>query len=1193
MTHFISSKRGYTLSAIFICAVAAIASLAKIYPVGAASSPGSLTTAATFTVVNTNDSGAGSLRQAILDANANAGQDTITFNIVAAGVQTISPLTALPTITDSIVIDGYTQPGSSPNTLADGDNAVLLIEINGSNIGGFTLFPAIQISASNSTVRGLVINRSIGPGISLTSSGGSTSGNVVEGNFIGTNAFGTTALGNNTGGVEIRFSNNNRVGGTTPAARNVISANAGYGISVTTGASANTIQGNYIGTNASGTAALGNNRGGIESAGSGPDTIGGIVSGARNLISGNVNNAGIFLQSQTSVGPTIQGNLIGTDVTGTIAIGNHFGIWLNFGPFLGNSIIGGTGPGAANVISGNRSDGVLITGTSRNNQILGNLIGTDITGTKPLGNARNGIFIDASANGNKIGGSLADQGNTIAFNHSSGVTLSGSPFDNNRNLIRGNAIFSNGRLGIDLGDDGVTPNDSGDIDFGFNNFQNFPLITSVTANSTQTTITGALNSAPNTTFTINFYASSACDASGNGEGTRPFGPGAIAVTTDANGNGNFGVTLPVVLPAAQTITATATDPTGNTSEFSPCDASKTSGSVQLGSSSLKVIEDVGFVTINVLRTGGSLGTLTVDYSTADITANAGSDYVPASGTLTFNDSETSKSFTVLITDDVLAETDESFAVRLRNTPNVDGLGSPDEEIITVQDHNTVPAISMNAVTVTEGDSGTINAVFTANLSALTGRTVSVNYQTAGNNATSGVDFQPVSGVLILNPRESAATISVPIIGDTLDEINETFNLLLSNPMNATIPGGALGTIVDNDPPPTVSISDVVGTEGVTGTKSFTFTLTLSAPSSKFACVQGNTSDGTAIAGADYNAVGTSMVTPPFISGFNPGVTSIPATIQVLGDAIAEPDETFFFNIIACNQDVVVGRGQGVATIINDDNNGGNPIDLSGFFVRQHYLDFLGREPDTAGLGFWTHEIEVCGADATCIDNNRVNVSAAFFLSIEFQETGFLIERLYKSAYGDANGTSVIGGTPHIIKVPVVRLNEFLPDAQQIANGVNVGVGNWQAQLEANKVAFTHAFVTRSRFTSAYATSLTPSQFVDALFLKAGVTPTDAERTSVIGEFGGAGNTADTAARARALRRVAENPTLKQLETNKAFVLMQYFGYMRRNPDDPQDTDHTGYDFWLQKLVEHNGNYVSAQMVKAFIVSGEYRNRFGP
>lgn len=261
----------------------------------------------------------------------------------------------------------------------------------------------------------------------------------------------------------------------------------------------------------------------------------------------------------------------------------------------------------------------------------------------------------------------------------------------------------------------------------------------------------------------------------------------------------------------------------------------------------------------------------------------------------------------------------------------------------------------------------------------------------------------------------------------------------------------------------------------------------------------------------------------------------------------------------------------------------NAIDDPQFFVAQHYRDFLSREPDASGLAFWVNEITSCGNNSQCIQVKRVNVSAAFFLSIEFQETGFLVYRFYKAAYGNLPGAPV-----------PVRLNEFLPDTQQIGQGVVVGVGDWTLKLEDNKKAFAAAFVTRSRFSSAYATSLTPAQFVDALYTNAGVaSPPATERSAAINEFGGSGNTADAAARGRALRRVAENATLGQQELNRAFVLMQYFGYLRRNPNDAPEPglNFDGYNFWLNKLNQFNGNYVDAEMVKAFITSGEYRQRF--
>jgi hypothetical protein len=258
----------------------------------------------------------------------------------------------------------------------------------------------------------------------------------------------------------------------------------------------------------------------------------------------------------------------------------------------------------------------------------------------------------------------------------------------------------------------------------------------------------------------------------------------------------------------------------------------------------------------------------------------------------------------------------------------------------------------------------------------------------------------------------------------------------------------------------------------------------------------------------------------------------------------------------------------------------NKIDDTQFFVSQHYRDFLSREPDASGLSFWVNEINSCGTNAACVQAKRVNVSAAFFLSIEFQQTGYLVYRFYKAAYNNLPGAPV-----------PVRLNEFLPDTQQIGRGVVVGVGDWTTKLEDNKKIFAAQFVARSRFTTAFPNSSTPAQFVDALFANAGVTPSPAERTAAINEFGGAGTSADTAARGRALRRVAENGALGAQELNRAFVLMQYFGYLRRNPNDAPDNDFGGYNFWLAKLNQFNGNYVAAEMVKAFITSAEYRLRF--
>jgi CubicO group peptidase (beta-lactamase class C family) len=265
----------------------------------------------------------------------------------------------------------------------------------------------------------------------------------------------------------------------------------------------------------------------------------------------------------------------------------------------------------------------------------------------------------------------------------------------------------------------------------------------------------------------------------------------------------------------------------------------------------------------------------------------------------------------------------------------------------------------------------------------------------------------------------------------------------------------------------------------------------------------------------------------------------------------------------------------------------NPISLDSFFVRQHYLDFLSREPDSAGQEFWVNNMAVCGADTACREAKRIDTSAAYFLSIEFQQTGYLAERLYKVAYGDKSGTSTLGGI-HQISVPIIRFKEFLPDTQAIAQGVIVEQAGWETVLENNKQAFIAEFVQRPRFLAALPESMTPAQFVDALNTNGGGALSPAERDQLVFDL-----TSGSKSRAQVLRAVAEDQDLNRAELNRAFVLMQYFGYLRRNPNELPETDYSGYDFWLTKLNQFNGNFVNADMVKAFIDSEEYQARFRP
>lgn len=758
---------------------------------------------ATFTVININNSGSGSFRQALLDANASPGADQIAFQIPGTGPFTLNPATAFPTITEPVSIDATTQAGYAGNPK---------VELNGSATPAGS--DGLYLLTSNCVVRGLVINRFKRDGIRIESAGGhvvagnfigtdltgtnaagnvecgitvltagnriggatptdrnlisgsnlagiyllngAAMGNLVQGNFIGTDVTGTkrlgnkshgviiagartntiggttldsrniiagnygsgiyltnahgnlvagnligtevtgaAALGNAVDGVSLFVSASNRIGGTTTAARNVVSGNGQDGLyltgSASTGnwvqgnfigtsgagtarvpngnngilcnearanliggldpgarnvisgntwdgvflfganASSNVVQGNFIGTSVAGTTSISNGISGIGIENGSANLIGGADAGARNLISGNLAN-GILLYGSTASSNFIQGNFIGTDTTGTFRIANGLsGIEAELAP---NSQIGGSAAGAGNLISGNADTGIYLT-SAAGTRIQGNRVGTDATGNQALGNSWAGLeVIDSSgvllggtnsgagnqvsgngymgvsiqnagskgisvqgnllgtkadglsalpneyhnlafwgnSSGNLVGGDTPGAGNVIAFANLAAYdglrVLNGS-----LNIrIRGNSFFGNGgaavgSLGIDLGADGPTPNDTCDKDRGANESQNFPVLSSASGGS-QTTIQGTLNSLASRAFLLQFYASPACDASAYGEGSLFLG--AITVTTDAGCNASFTAVFTNLLPAGSAITATATDNANNTSEFSAC-----------------------------------------------------------------------------------------------------------------------------------------------------------------------------------------------------------------------------------------------------------------------------------------------------------------------------------------------------------------------------------------------------------------------------------------------------------------------------------------------------------------------------------------------------------------------------------------------------------------------------------------------
>jgi len=506
--------------------------LARLLSLVAFLSSGAILSGANLMVTNTNDSGAGSLRQAILDANAGAGGDSIEFNIPGAGPFVITPQPpGLPAILKPTTVDGGTQPGYAGTPI---------IEI--ANFAG----SGLKLQGGSSSVLALVI-RGMNTGISMESSN-----NHVAGCYVGTDVTGTIVAANGTG-IEVQSgTTGNVIGGSVVAFRNVISGNTA-GIALVNAANA-VIQGNYIGTTADGTAPLGNSQGILATATTNL-VVGGSDAGEGNVIAAS-SLEGIYLTSGS--GALIQGNRIGTNVAGSEALGNNVGI--SASSHAGLVIGGNFNNGEGNLISGNTHQAVLLASVGA--VVKGNTIGLDVTGQLLLGNGT-GIEMDVTATDCVIGSITNGEGNAIAWN---GVGIYNYGV---RNSIRGNPIFFNGSIGIDNDPAGVTPNDPLDADTGANELQNFPFVSSVDYGTTSLTVHGILQSTPNVTFDLDFYESPSCTPHPRDLLQSAYYIGSTQVTTDGSGNVNFDTLLSDPNAAAMPIiTVTATDPSGNTSEFS-------------------------------------------------------------------------------------------------------------------------------------------------------------------------------------------------------------------------------------------------------------------------------------------------------------------------------------------------------------------------------------------------------------------------------------------------------------------------------------------------------------------------------------------------------------------------------------------------------------------------------------------------
>ncbi|MEP7339749.1 MAG: putative Ig domain-containing protein [Acidobacteriota bacterium] len=460
--------------------------------------------------------------------------------------------TGLPTTGNLVQGNFIGTDAGGTGDLGNGNNGVLIrsfADVASNNTVGGTASGAGNLISGNGAVGASNSN-----GVELN--GSNATNNFVQGNFIGTNAAGTAALGNSGSGVRIGSASNNTVGGTASGARNIISGNAQHGVAISF-SNSNLVAGNFIGTDVNGAADLGNALSGVGVLfGGSNNIIGGTTAAARNIISSNGQHGVLIIGASDGVFTNfVRGNFIGTNAAGTGALANtQDGIRIDES---GDNTIGGTAAGAGNVISGNAQNGVVLTNGAPGNQVQGNLIGTNAAGTGALGNA--GFGVSGESSNNTVGGTAAGAGNTIAFNNSAGVAVLATVVNFR---ISNNAIFSNQGLGIDLLPLGVTPNDAGDPDAGANNLQNFPVLTSVGSTGT---ITGSLDSLPaNSAYPvrIEFFANTACDGT-NGEGEVFLGSTTIAAP------GSFTASVTPV-PGKNVITATATDLSGNTSEFSAC-----------------------------------------------------------------------------------------------------------------------------------------------------------------------------------------------------------------------------------------------------------------------------------------------------------------------------------------------------------------------------------------------------------------------------------------------------------------------------------------------------------------------------------------------------------------------------------------------------------------------------------------------
>ncbi|MFZ0063293.1 MAG: FG-GAP-like repeat-containing protein [Pyrinomonadaceae bacterium] len=545
-------------------------------------------------------------------------------------------------------------------------------------------------------------------------------------------------------------------------------------------------------------------------------------------------------------------------------------------------------------------------------------------------------------------------------------------------------------------------------------------------------------------------------------------------------------------------------------------------------------------------------TISASYSTKGQTAASTVDFQPVVGRLVFTPGQVTRTIIVPVAGDTLDEFDESFGLFV-SLP-INATIARRQGICTIKDNDPPPSVFIGDVSLLEGNSGTSSAIFTVTLSTVSGKPISVDYSTADGTATAGSDYVSSSGTVSIPTGQLTRSILVPVIGDTINELDETFFVVFTNPQNVTIARAqGTGTII-NDDTPKIQFSFASYTISETGPR-VDITLSRSGDTTGSASVSFATNDAAGLTNCnvfnsiasprcDYiNALGT--------LSFAAGETTRSFSIAIIDDSYAEGNETFTISLNGPLGATLGVRSLTTVTITdNETTHGPNPIDNTEFFVRQQYLDFLGREPDPPGFAGWVNTINNCTGDTTQCD--RIHVSQLFFQSAEFQERGYFVYRFYPVAFG---------------RKP--DYDEFVPALASVSGFLD------NNQLEAAKVAFIANFMAQPAFANTY-NPLTNMQYVDTLLNTASVTLSNPQLL-----IDGLNNS--TLTRGQVLRQIVESPEVSTKYNHQAYAVMEYFGYLRRQPD-------AFYLDWIEVLDQTND---PRGMVTGFVNSLEYRQRFGP